>query len=294
MISSMTGYGSAEFVDDDKTVSVEIRSVNNRFFKIKIKSPQFLKSVEQDFENDLKKKLPRGSVSLVINYSSTKPQPMCNINTTNLSAYYKMLQQAKSDIGFDGDLSIDKLLNLPGVIEHFQKEELDVTPVKELVCDLLVTAVGEMQQMRLTAGNDIKTEVEKRGVQIMLLLDKVESIIPTMIKNYMERLKERITKLLSGTEVTITKEDLCREVAFFADRSDITEEIKLLTSHVEQLKGTMNKGGQVGKKLEFIVQEMFRESNTMGSKSNDEMMLHHIFDIKTEIEKIKELVLNIE
>lgn len=294
MISSMTGYGSAEFVDEGKSVSVEVRSVNNRFIKIKIKSPHFLRNYEQELENRLKQEIPRGSVIVAINYQSTNPQPVTNINIDNLANYFKVIQEAKNEIGMASDVSIDSLLSLPGVIENSGRSEEDMSPVKDLVSDLMSSAIVDLNQMKLKSGNEIKDEIEDRCKQIKVLLNNVEERVPTMVVKYEERLRERIGKLLEGTGVNLSKDDLCREVAVFADRSDITEEIKLLGCHVKQLNEIMNIGGQVGKKMEFVVQEMFRESNTMGSKSNEDEMLRYIFDIKTEVEKIKELTLNIE
>lgn len=294
MISSMTGFGSAEFVDDKKSVSVEIRSVNNRFLKMKIKSPQFLRNYEHEFENEIKRNISRGSVSLVVNYQTIKTPTACNINIENLKTYFKMMQKAKCEIGFENEIDIAALMNMPGVVEHVEKEEEDSDSVKNLIFDLISTSIDEMQKMRSKSGVDIEEEIESRGKQILVLLEDVKAKVPVMLENYTERLKDRISNLLKDTDVTITRDDLSREIAIFADRSDITEEIKLLSSHVSQFKETMSTGGQVGKKLEFIVQEMFREANTMGSKSNDDTMLRIIFDIKTEIEKIKEMVLNIE
>jgi len=294
MISSMTGYGSSEFVDEGKSVSVEVRSVNNRFIKIKIKSPHFLRNYEQELENRLKQEIPRGSVTVAITYQSTTPQPVTNINIDNLANYFKVIQEAKNEIGMASDVSIDSLLSLPGVIENSGRSEEDMSPVKDLVCDLMSSAIVDLNQMKLKSGNEIKDEIEDRCKQIKVLLNNVEERVPAMVVKYEERLRERIGKLLEGTGVNLSKDDLCREVAVFADRSDITEEIKLLGCHVKQLNEIMNNGGQVGKKMEFVVQEMFRESNTMGSKSNEDELLRYIFDIKTEVEKIKELTLNIE
>lgn len=290
----MTGFGSARFEDDEKSIQVEVKTVNNRFLNIKIKNPEFLNGYEQEIEKCVKQKISRGSVNLAINCQTTNKESVCSINLDNLKAYYKMFQQAKKEIDCGNDIRIDSLINLPGVIEKVKDRDIDHEQLIEPIYNLVSAALDDMIQMRLRAGEDIMAEISSRGKHVRLLLNEVEGRIPKMVANYAERLHERITNLIKNTDVTITREELCKEVALFSDRSDITEEIKLLNSHIEQITETMNKGGYAGKKLEFIVQEMFREANTMGSKSNDETMLNCIFDIKAEIEKIKELVLNVE
>lgn len=295
MISSMTGFGISEFSDDEKFVCVEIRAVNNRFLNTKIKGPDFLKTYEQEIENQIKKKITRGFISLIVTYkAANNNKQTCNINLDNLKMYYKMLEHAKEEIGLNGDIPLQSLLNFPCVMEYADKEKDNQEPAMKLIYDLMAKALDNLAEMRLRAGKDIKTEIENRGKQILELLNEVELRIPKVIENYSGRLHERIAKLLKGADILLSKDDLCREVAIFADRSDITEEISLFRSHIGQLCETMKEGGEAGKKLEFIIQEMFREANTMGSKSNDEKMLKHIFNVKTEIEKIRELALNIE
>ncbi len=295
MISSMTGFGSAKLDDEAKSIYVEVRSVNGRFLKTKIKCPEFLKGYEEEIEKLLKQKISRGSVTLAINCNTTNNMPLCEINIDNLKAYHAMMLNAKKAIDHNGEVSFDSLINLPGVVERVTEDKTELE--KELidaVFKLINTSVDTMMEMRLRSGADIKNEIMDRGEKIKSLVKEVESLVPQMVENYTDRLHVRVSNMLKNSEVQINKDDLAREIAVFADRSDITEEIKLLSSHVDHFGETMNAGGHVGKKLEFVVQEMFREANTMGSKSNDDGMLNRIFDIKNEIEKIKELTLNIE
>ncbi|MGR3218195.1 MAG: YicC/YloC family endoribonuclease [Candidatus Anammoxibacter sp.] len=294
MISSMTGFGSAESTDDEKLVYVEVKTVNNRFLKIKIKSPEFINGHEQELEKLIKEKISRGSISLIINYKAAKKDPVCNINFDNLKAYHKMFKQAKKEIGSDNDISIDSLISLPGVIERTISDDTETEQLTETIYNLVSDTLEDLKKMRMRGGKDIAAAITKITKKISSLLKEVKRRTPEMLANYTQRLQERIAKLTKNSDITITKDDLCKEIAIFADRSDITEEINLLNSHLGQLSETLKKKEPVGKKLEFIVQEMFRESNTMGSKSNDDKMLNSIFDIKTEIEKIKELVLNVE
>ncbi|MGR3317767.1 MAG: YicC/YloC family endoribonuclease [Candidatus Anammoxibacter sp.] len=294
MISSMTGFGSAEFEDDEKSIYVEVKTVNNRFLKIRIKNPEFLNVYEQEIEKLIKQKISRGSINLIINYKTAKKEPVCSINFDNLKAYHKMFEQAKKEIGSDNDISIDSLINLPGVIERTINDNIESEQLTGPIYSLVSDALDDLTKMRVRGGKDIASAIMKITKKISLLLKEVKIRIPEMLANYTQRLQERISKLTKDTDITITKEDLGKEIAIFADRSDITEEINLLSSHLKQLAETLKKKEPVGKKLEFIVQEMFRESNTMGSKSNDDIMLNDIFSIKTEIEKIKELALNIE
>ncbi|MGR3179538.1 MAG: YicC/YloC family endoribonuclease [Candidatus Anammoxibacter sp.] len=294
MISSMTGFGSAEFADDEKSIYVEVKTVNNRFLKIRIKTPEFLNGYEQEIEKLIKQKISRGSINLIINYKTIRKEPACSINLDNLKAYHKMFEQAQKEIGSDNDIRIDSLINLPGVIERTINENIATEQLIEPIYKQVSDTLDDLKKMRLRGGKDIASAVVKITKKISLLLKEVKSRTPEMLANYTQRLQKRISKLTKDTDITVTKEDLVKEIAIFADRSDITEEINLLSSHLKQLAETLKKKEPVGKKLEFIVQEMFRESNTMGSKSNDDVMLNNIFEIKTEIEKIKELVLNIE
>lgn len=300
MIYSMTGFGAAEFNDMEKRVYVEARSVNNRFLKLNIKSPEFLNRYEQEIENCVKEKISRGTVTVIIEYKATNNETPYRVNANVLETYYKTLQDLKKEIEYDKpacagrDIPIESLITLPGVVERIENRERDAEPIIQIVYSLLRTAMEELLQMRAKAGAVIQKEIKARQGQIESLLKDVEDRIPEMLAHYTERLHQRISTLLKGSDAVIGKEDLHKEVAIFAERSDITEEIKLLRSHIAQLEETMDRGGDVGKKLEFIVQEMFREANTMASKSNDEKMLYSIVNIKAEIEKIKELVLNVE
>ena len=294
MISSMTGFGSAGYDDSEKSVNVEVKSVNNRFLKIKAKFPEFMAEFEPVIEKKIKQTIARGTVTLTINFQSVNTEPVCNVNYDTLQTYYNMFQRMKGELGSDQDFSLDALINLPGVIEKTKANEVDIKLLEKPVFDLISSAMDDLQQMRLRSGKDIMDEIVNRGNQIQSLVKKIEKNAPEMLAVYADRLHERVNKLLKKSDIEIAKDDLCKEIALYADRCDITEEVSLLTSHVEHLNETMDKGGNIGKKLEFIVQEMFREANTMGSKTNNEIMLNNIFDVKTEIEKIKELVLNVE
>jgi len=290
----MTGFGSAGHDDGEKSINVEVKSVNNRFLKTKTKLPEFLAEFEQEIEKKVKQSISRGTVTLTINYQSANAEPVCNVSYDALQAYYNMFQKVKDELGCDQDFSLDALMNLPGVIEKTKINEIDTKLLEKPLFDLISSAMEDMQQMRLRSGEDIMSEIINRGNHIKLLVKEIEKSAPEMLAVYAERLQERVSTLLKKSDIEITKDDLCKEIALYADRCDITEEVSLLTSHVEHLNETMDKGGNIGKKLEFIVQEMFREANTMGSKTNNETMLNNIFDVKTEIEKIKELVLNVE
>lgn len=294
MINSMTGFGCAEYEDDAKSIHVEIKTVNNRFLKIKIKTPEVMNAYEHEIEKRIKQSIKRGSVYVSINYRRTINEPICSINFDNLKHYYQMLQCTKDEINLKNDITLDTLINLPGIIEKPKNNDVDLEKYMNTTYDILSDSLGELVQMRMRAGKDIMAEIINIGEQIKVLLKVVEDRTPVMMTNYCKRLQERITNLTKDSNITVTEDDLCKEIAIYADRSDITEEINLLKSHIDQVNETMKNGGQVGKKVEFIIQEMFRESNTMGSKTNDEIMLSHIFDIKNEIEKIKELALNIE
>ena len=157
-----------------------------------------------------------------------------------------------------------------------------------------MVAIEDLKHMRSVEGGNLKSEIQKWGNRISILLEKVEALSPNVISEYRDRIQERISNLLEGTGVKIENDDLCREVAIFADRCDISEELGRLRSHILMLNSVMEKEGPAGRKLEFIVQEMFREANTIGSKTNNAEIIKDVIEIKTEVERIKEQVYNIE
>lgn len=294
MIRSMTGFGTAEIMDETKTIQIEIRTVNNRFLKIESRVPQPLEIYEGQIEGLVKHKISRGSIFLSINYKSARQEYDYRLNLDTLKRYYYSLREAQNELGIKEDISILSLIQLPGVYQEGQGSNGYAEGLWPQLEKMVEAALDKAVQMRIEEGKNLWKEFESCKNEIALLLKKVEDRVPHVVSGYKQRLHNRVSTLLADTGTNVSEADLCREIAIFAERSDITEEIARLKSHLSQLDDTMLEEQSVGKKLEFIVQEMFREANTMAAKANDSELVWDVIKIKTEIEKIKEQVLNVE
>ena len=294
MLKSMTGFGVAEYKDDELTIRVELRSVNNRFLKIDSRLPEILQSFETEIERPIREKLARGTVLLNVNYQSLRQEPEYVLNSDRLKEYYHLLTDIKKEIGSRERVSINSLILLPGVLQKGKNSQTDKNTLLSLCISLIKEALEKMLEMRAVEGMHLAKDIEQRKEFILSILNKIETMSPIIVQEYSKRLRSRVSSLLSGTDIELTDSSLCREIAIFAERCDITEEISRLKSHFSQIQETINSDESVGRKLDFIVQEMFRETNTMCSKANDSVMLKDLVDVKTEIEKIREQIFNIE
>ncbi|MBI5677040.1 MAG: YicC family protein [Planctomycetes bacterium] len=294
MLKSMTGFGVAEYKNDELTIRVELRSVNNRFLKIDSRLPEILQSFETEIERPIREKIARGTVLLNVNYQSLRQEPEYVLNSDRLKEYYHLLSDIKKEIGSRERVSINSLILLPGVLQKGKNGQQNKDSLLSLCISLIKEALEKMLEMRAVEGRHLAKDIEQRKESILSTLNKIETMSPVIVQEYSKRLRSRVASLLSGTDIELTDSSLCREIAVFAERCDITEEISRLKSHLSQLQETIHSDGSVGRKLDFIIQEMFRETNTMCSKANDSVMLKDLVDVKTEIEKIREQIFNIE
>lgn len=290
----MTGFGAAEYKDDERNMRVELRSINNRFLKIESRLPDVLQSFESDIERPIREKIARGTILLNVNYQSLRHEPEYLLDSNRLKEYYHLLNGIKKEIGSREKISVNSLILLPGVLQKGKNNKEDKDSLLTLCISLTKEALGKMLEMRAVEGKHLAKDIEQRKEFVLSVLNKIETMAPIVVQDYSKRLRGRVATLLAGTDIEITDNSLCREIAIFAERCDITEEISRLKSHLYQLQETINSDESVGRKLDFIVQEMFRETNTMCSKANDSVMLKDLVDVKTEIEKIREQIFNIE
>ena len=297
MIKSMTGFGRAEEKDEEKSILVEIRSVNNKYLKINTRIPESLMGYEDRIERLLKKELVRGTVNLAIEYKVCEEAPKCVINKDTLREYHSMISEAGEEIFSRQDISLDNLISLPGVLE-FKKEagngKVQDDEFWNKLEKLIKLSVDDLNSMKVAEGRNLQTEIEKWKSRISELLVQIETMAPKVVLEYSDRIKERVSSLLEGTGNGIEKSDLNREIAIFADRCDISEELGRLQSHISLFDNVIENEEPNGRKLEFIVQEMFREANTIAAKANNADIIKDVISIKTDIERIKEQVLNIE
>ncbi len=296
MIKSMTGFGRAEIKNEEKILLVEIRSVNSKYLKINNRMPESLMCYEDRIEKLLRKELVRGTINLTIEYKVSDQTPKCVINTDTLREYYHLISEARRAISSDQDISLDNLISLPGVLE-FKKESgngklQDDNFWKELE-QLIKLAIDDLKNMKEAEGRNLRLEIERWNNRISVLLDAIETRAPKVVSDYSNRIHERISSLMEGTENKVEMSDLSREIAIFADKCDISEELGRLRSHISLLEDVMENEEPNGRKMEFIVQEMFREANTIASKANNADIVKDVITIKTEIERIKEQVFNL-
>ncbi|MBI4602706.1 MAG: YicC family protein [Planctomycetes bacterium] len=294
MLKSMTGYGEATAEGKNFVISVELKSVNNRFFKIVSKIPEEVSYLQNDVEEQVRRSVPRGSVSLTVRFTPTRYADLYEIDPEVLKKYLKTLNVIRDELNSSEEIRIKDLLMLPGVIHGEEALVLGKEAVLPVALRALEEAVEKLTRMRSLEGSSLEAEFQERSRCLRTLLGKVKAEAPRALAEYQQKLEERVNLLLSQKGVTIAPEDLLKEVAILAERSDIAEEIQRFSSHLDQFVASLNEERPVGRKLEFIVQEMFRESNTMSAKSSNTALNQSIVEIKAEVDRLKEQVVNVE
>jgi uncharacterized protein (TIGR00255 family) len=293
MIVSMTGFGDASTERDGTHYAVEIRSLNNRYFKPMIKLPEFVSGLEPEIETLLREKLGRGSITYILKIRSDSPEAAYKINASVLSAYLEQLKQVKA---LDSRVQIDLagLLELPGVCQEPRDESDEIQRHGPTIRKLSETAIEKLSAMRNREGQALGADLIKHTRQIAGHLSEIQTRAPFVIEDYQKRLTQRVNLLLSKAELNVNPADLLKEIAVFAERADISEEIQRLTSHIESFEHACGNSEHAGRKLDFISQEMLREANTIASKANDAAIARHIVEIKGAIDRVKEQVQNVE
>ena len=293
MIVSMTGFGDATAERDGTHYSVELRSLNNRFFKAVIKLPETVSGLEPEIESTLRERLGRGSITYILKMRMESAEAAYLINTQALDAYLQQLQKIK---GVNGNLSIDlgSLLALPGVCQEPRDETDELERHGSMIRDLTKRAIDKLHGMRSREGEALFADLMKHAKVIESNLAEIAKRAPFVIDEYHKRLTNRVNVLISKAELQVNQADLLKEVAVFAERADISEEIQRLTSHLGAFEQACRSGEHAGRKLDFITQEMLREANTIASKANDAQIARHIVEIKGAIDRLKEQVQNVE
>lgn len=293
MIVSMTGFGDATAELNGTHYSVEIRALNNRFFKAVIKLPDNVSGMEPEIETLLRDRLGRGSITFILKMRSETAEAAYLINTQALEAYIAQLQNVK---GVNGQFQIDlaALLALPGVCQEPRDESDEIERHGASIRQIAVKAIDKLNTMRGREGQALFNDLMRHVEVIRTNLAEIAGRAPFVIDEYHRRLTQRVNSLVSKAELQVNESDLLREVAVFAERADISEEIQRLTCHLEQFEQACRHGEHAGRKLDFITQEMLREANTIASKANDAQIARHIVEIKGAIDRLKEQVQNVE
>ncbi|MBL8885994.1 MAG: YicC family protein [Phycisphaerales bacterium] len=292
MIRSMTGYGEASAHVGGAHFVLEVRSLNNKYLKAVLRLPEELQSLEAELETRLREKISRGTVTVNASVSNQSESAAYEINRKALNRYIEQLK------GIDGSPAIDlgALLALPGVLQPPADAEGRFEATKAAMLDLLEKAIKQLQAMREREGKNLVADLRTHHQVIAAKLKLVSDRAPEVIADYERRLRTRIDALLKDVGVKIDSVDLVREIAAYAERTDIAEEINRLSAHLEQFEELIssNEPRPLGRTLDFLAQEMLREANTIASKSPDATISRHAVEIKGAIDRIKEQAQNVE
>lgn len=292
MLKSMTGFGRSSTESQGNNFTIEIKSVNHRYFDLNIKIPRNLISFEDRIRKIIGEKISRGKVDVFVTWSTyDNKDVVAHFNETLGDSYVKALGEIRDRYSLRDDMSISLIARFPDVVTLEQKEE-DIEKIWECFYPVMKDAVGMLVKMRETEGVKLQEDIIKRCDYIEELVHKISIRAPKVVEEYKQKLNSRLQELLTG--VIIDESRLAQEVTIFADKANIDEEIVRLRSHINQMKATFDMEEPVGRKLDFLVQEMNREINTIGSKANDLEIINIVLSIKNEIEKIREQVQNIE
>ena len=294
MIKSMTGFGRSEYTDGKRNITVEIKSVNHRYSDISIKMPRRYGFAEDKVKNAVKERIRRGKVDVSIMVENiTENDVNIKLNTMIAKQYYENLLELRKEFSVEGDITLQFLAGLPDVMKAIPDVE-DEEEITKAILIPVAEAAANLEKMRAVEGEKLAEDLIAKGRSIRSILDKIAERAPQVSIDYTARLRERITELIGGS-IEVPEDRILVEAAIFADKCAIDEEITRLGSHLIQLENIVTKSNQPdGKKLDFLVQEMNREANTIGSKANDITITGYMLEIKSEIEKIREQVQNIE
>lgn len=294
MIKSMTGYGRGEYIEGDRQAIVEISSVNNRYLDTNIRMPRSIAYFEEDIRKYVQKHVARGKLDIYITYSSQDEDDVSiSVNESLCKKYVSTLREVQDKYDLIDDITTMNITSLPDVL-LIEKDQTDKDKIWEIVSKALEEAVSSLNNMRGSEGRMLKADLILKTQNIFTIIDDINERCPLIVDRYKQKLYKKILETLDSLEVEVEESRILTEVAIFSDRTSIDEELTRLRSHITQLNGILNEGGVVGRKLDFLLQEINRESNTIGSKASDELTTKYVIELKSEIEKIREQVQNIE
>jgi uncharacterized protein (TIGR00255 family) len=299
VLLSMTGYGEARYQSDTLTLAIELRALNNRYLKVSVRAADPYHLLEPEFEKVIRRTVRRGTLQVHLRCERQYCPQDFRINITALRSYLNQLRSVFGELGLEprGDGAggvLAQVLALPGVVPEPGSQTFDLHEDWPVMEKVLEEALSRLQAMRQEEGRAMAQELLGNRDTIASHLEKIRARIPQVTVGFRDRLYERVRSLLAEHDVEIDRNDLIKEVSIFAERSDIAEEVVRLASHLDQFQEMMNDPESPGRKLEFLTQEMFRETNTIGSKASDIEISRHVVEIKGTLEKIRELVQNIE
>lgn len=294
MLLSMTGHGEGSSQREDLTVSVEIRTVNSRYFKLSLRSTEQLGGLESRVESVVRQQVKRGTIQVNARIERSTTEEAYQLNERVLRGYYTQLQGLHQELHIERSLSLESLVTLPGVLADHANNRSSLDADWPVLEQALLAAISSLNKMRSDEGQAMATDLTANCSTIRQELQSIEREAPNVATAYRTRLTEKLNHLLSQHDIQIAASDVVREVGLFAERSDISEEVVRLNSHLDQFEKIMSSEESNGRKLDFVTQEMFRETNTIGSKANNADIARHVVEIKSAIERIREMVQNVE
>jgi uncharacterized protein (TIGR00255 family) len=294
MISSMTGFGQACTECDGVVYTVEVRSVNNRYFKAQMRLPDIAAFMEGDIEKLHRDRIQRGTVSYSLRMKNISGRALFDIDEFTLKAYIRRLEDLLTENNAACRIDLAALLNLPGIVQPVIPDEDTINKMRQTVLNLTGKAISQLMQSRLDEGRQLTQDLLNNCDAIETHLEAIRRQAAGVVKEYYEKLRKRVDDLLANAQLNIAEDQLARETAIYADRCDIAEEISRLDGHVRQFRQSCTAGEAVGRRLDFITQEMLREANTIGSKSANAEIIRRVIDIKCAVDRIKEQVQNVE
>ncbi len=291
MVCSMTGYGYGYSLKENMGITIEIKSVNHRYLDLSFRLPKELQRWEELMRSRIREKVERGRLEIKLKVENM-PEDMYSvqINYHLAQAYYEALQQVRDTLLMDDPVKLDQIISFPDVFmiqDRLEEDEL----ISELIDDAIVKALKELISQKEKEGKNLADDLLDRCTNIEERMEKASEKAPIVVENYRHRLRQKIQELEGGVA---DEERILTECTIFAERCDITEEIVRMNSHLQLFRDSMNQAGAVGRKLDFILQEMVREINTIGSKANDNEISIWVVETKTDLEKMREQVQNIE
>lgn len=293
-MKSMTGFGRGAASGDGFAAGVEIKTVNNRYLDIHLRAPQELTFMEMDIRKRVNARLSRGRVDLNISFDRTGEAATYEINQAVIGAYVDALREIQHQFNLTGEIDVSAVARLPGALSSPRNELTD--EMVSGVNSAIDQALDNLELMRAVEGESLKSEMRNRLQRIQDTIPKIEAATFSLADAYQQRLQKRITELVSrgGPSLELDPGRLAQEVAYLADRSDISEELARLRSHVDQFREALESEEEVGKRLDFLLQELNREANTVLSKSTEISIKDAGLAIKAEVEKLREQVQNVE
>lgn len=291
MLRSMTGFGYCEYTENEITFTVEIKTVNHRYTDIFLRMPKQLSAYEEKVRSIVNSRIQRGKVDIYINYDNKSPRAQEVLLDEKLAkAYFDALKKITEELGLRDDISASSLARFPDILKVEKQENDELTgKVLEKAVNL---AIDELIEMRTREGEKLKDSFMNNLSAIEAYTEKIRKKAPFVVKEYKEKLESRLSELIDLQRLDPAR--IAAEVALFADKCNIDEELVRLSSHVMQMREMLENGSPVGKKADFLIQEMNREINTIGSKASDLEITRNVVELKSEVEKLREQIQNIE